>query len=129
MGAGGLDLSFELLICHRMKDCSITDPALAKSVETFRKGLGRLFEYKNPSGKSNAVTECDVRKYIASFGGQPKDFRMYHANRLLGEELAKLPKPKTSAVAEKNLSLAISKVAEQLGRTAGIDLLTRTPRA
>ena len=107
---------------HKDWDRAVTDPALAKSVKTFLKGPGdRLFEYKDQSGKSTAVTERDVREYVATFGGQPKDFRTYHANRLLAEELAKLPKPTTSGVAEKNLSAAIAKVAVQLGHTAAID--------
>jgi DNA topoisomerase-1 len=112
---------------HVKWERTLRDPKLARAIGVFvrQRGVGkpgaRLFEYKDAAGASRSVTERDIRDYVAQFGGKPKDFRTYHANRLLAHELAELPKPADRKDAEKKLDIGIKHVAAELGHTAAID--------
>jgi DNA topoisomerase I len=99
----------------------VVDAELARAVKLFLAQPGeRLFDVATAPGKLEPVTERHVRSYLAGFGGSPKDFRTYHANRLLESELGKLANPATPLEAERNLKTAVGAVAKQLGHTPGV---------
>jgi DNA topoisomerase-1 len=96
---------------------SVKDAGLAKTVKLFldQEGSDRLFVV--PEGP---VTERDVRKLFASYGAKAKDLRTVQANALFETELARLDAPTTKLEAEKNLTLAITRVAKQMGHTPAV---------
>ena len=99
---------------------TLTDPQLARTIKLFQSQPGeRLFQVPN-DGQTSKVTAAHVRGFLSGFGALPKDFRTLHANRLLGEELSRMPRPGSRTQAEHNLTGAVKKVAKQLGHTPSV---------
>ena len=64
------------------------------------------------------VTESMIGGALREFGVRPKDFRTYHANRILVQNLSTGPKYVTDRKArEKHVKETIKSVAEELGHT------------
>ena len=95
----------------------ITDPQLARTIALFQGQSGESLFQVPRAGK---VTATHVRGFLKSFGAQPKDFRTLHANRLLAQELGRMPRPGNHSQAAHNLTSAVKNVARQLGHTPSV---------
>lgn len=96
----------------------IQDTALAEAVQHLLTLPGeRLFSYHTPSGGTAPMTEDKVRDYLGEFGVTPKQFRTYHASRLAAQYLDEMGPPASDKEAQKNIAIAVTKTAEQLGNT------------
>ncbi|HUS64379.1 MAG TPA: hypothetical protein VMZ28_07535 [Kofleriaceae bacterium] len=92
---------------------TIRDPELADAVRVFMRSPGdRLFA--TPRG---AITETQVRAFLRSYGGLPKDLRTHHANRRFDEIAAQL-----GPHSEKNLALTVKTVAAELEHEPAVSL-------
>lgn len=100
---------------------TVNDPQLARVVQMFLQQPGeRLFQVKGRGSTMSAVSASHVRSLLSGYGAKPKDFRTLHANRLLEQELSRLPAPTSRTQAEANLRTAIPRVARQLGHTPSV---------
>lgn len=92
---------------------TIRDPELADAVRVFLKSPGdRLFA--TPRG---AVTETQVRAFLRTYGGMPKDLRTHHANRRFDEVAAEL-----GPHSERNLALTVKTVAAEMEHEPAVSL-------
>lgn len=94
---------------------TVSDPALVKSIKGFIEG-------KKPGDQIFPVSHKSLNRYIKSLSGDgisAKDFRTYHANRIIRDELRKQPRATNKAELNANIKAAIEATAEALGHTPG----------
>jgi DNA topoisomerase-1 len=96
----------------------IQDPAIVKNMREFSAGKERgdlVFPADND----------DVNNYLKDrtkgIGGiTAKDFRTFHASRIVHDELSKAPTPANAKLAKAAVDSAIETAAEQLGHTPAV---------
>jgi len=105
-------------------DIDVDDRRLARAVKRTQELPGqRLFEYRDESGKLQAVDSSDVNDYLAEITGEDftsKDFRTWAGTVLAAIALQELPPFDTQAAARRNIVRAIESVAERLGNTPAV---------
>jgi phage-related protein (TIGR01555 family) len=98
-------------------DVHVTNPETAAAVLAASAGKpagAKLFAATN----NNAVND-----YIKAASGKDisaKDFRTFHANRLMLENLGKQPAPKNPKEVQKNIKTAVEQTAHVLGHTPAV---------
>lgn len=96
----------------------VVDKQIAKILKRLKAGAGpddRLFVHK----KKDVIDAGDVNRYLAKFNVTAKQFRTFHATRLVREALleqAHLPKAERPAAVE----ATVEQVAALLGHTAAV---------
>ena len=77
--------------------------------------IDAIFKYYNTKGELRSVSNYVVNQYLDRWGITAKDFRTYHATRIVFEELNKQPQPRKLEDRKEKIDEAISKAAEKLG--------------
>lgn len=96
----------------------VTDPDLVAAVR-------RQVSGKAPHERVFSVDRQGVNAYLKRVGGvTAKDFRTYHASRIVFEELARASAPANAKEAKATMKAAIEKAAAALGHTPGVSKST-----
>lgn len=106
--------------------CSINDDDTINYIKQIINNVENnrnIFSYYNNNNKRIInITPKDVNIFLKDFGKKitTKNFRTWAANKILLEELSKLPYEKSIHNRKKNINLAINKVSEKLHHSTSI---------
>jgi DNA topoisomerase IB len=107
---------------------SVTDKDLARvmkevlKIEGGKRSGGKedasdaVFKYQNTQGEIRTPSQYVVNSYLKDWGVTAKDFRTYHASRIV-YELLKEKNTNVPAEKEKNVRVSIEEAAKRLGHT------------
>ncbi|HEX6293277.1 MAG TPA: DNA topoisomerase IB [Herpetosiphonaceae bacterium] len=103
---------------------ALTDRRLAKIVQRCRDLPGyELFQYVDDNGERQTIDSADVNEYLRAITGQDftaKDFRTWAGTVLASLALQECEAFESETQAKRNITQAITQVAERLGNTPSI---------
>jgi DNA topoisomerase-1 len=105
-------------------DVALTDRRLAAIVRRMQDLPGEeLFQYVDDAGETRAIESADVNEYVRGIAGKAftsKDFRTWAGTLLCARALARLDAPSSMTAARREITQAVSAVAQALRNTPAV---------
>jgi DNA topoisomerase-1 len=121
----GAALQFDFVGKSGKRHCvQLSDRRAARILKQLQELPGQeLFQYLDEAGERRTVESADVNAYLREISGDDftaKDFRTWAGTVLAAWALSEFEKIDSQATARRNISVAVKRVASELGNTPAV---------